>query len=194
MVPPATSGSQPRLLDQLPRDHLLRELIGEHAALLAHLDRLDELLEELRDDAGTPHARSVAAEIRTIAAALMAAETHHRKEEEVLFPAMVEAGIAQPPRVMVREHEELRAMKRRLVRAAEVDHPDSEEVAEAAGTLAGMLRDHIHNENEVLYPMAFAVLRDRAVWDRLRAAAAEIGAKSGACCDSCRCEGSPPPR
>ncbi len=80
---------------------------------------------------------------------------HHGKEEQHLFPAMERHGIPQeggPLGVMLREHEEGRA----LVRAMAQD--DDRQVAEAIRGYVGLLRAHIDKENEVLFPLAEGVL------------------------------------
>ena len=119
----------------------------------AHSARFEEQHHELTRApvaaAGTPEARTIHAEIKTIAESLHGSERHHEKEEHVLFPA-----------------------------------PDSESIAEPVGTLAAMLRDHIHKENEVLYPMALSVI-EAGAWEQLNRQADKIGA----CCCSCEKDG-----
>ncbi len=169
------SGSAMSQFQKLAPDHLIRRLLAEHDALLAQLDRLDGLVEEYRDAAGTPEARTIATTIRELAEGLVAAEPHHQREEQVLFPALEARGIAMPPRIMRREHEELRTWKHRLLAAAQLPNPGTETIAEPAGTLAGMLRDHIHKENEVLFPMALTVIPESATWASMRLAADKLG-------------------
>ncbi len=184
MNPTASPKSTRSFLEQLPHEHLLRDLMAEHDQLLARLDELDERIEEYRDAAGTPGGREIAVRIRTIADELVHAEPHHQREEQVLFPELEARGVVMPPRIMRREHEELRAWKQKLLAAASVPHPDSEAVAEPAGTLAAMLRDHIHKENEVLYPMALEMIPERSTWERMRATAMTFGP----CCKTCSCK------
>ncbi len=168
----------PKVLNGLPADHLIARLVREHVQLLGWLDRLDVLIEDFRDAAGTPAARDIAAEILQLAELLGTAEPHHQREELVLFPALEARGVAMPPRMMRREHDELRRWKKRLLNAALEAHPNTEAIAESVGTLAALLRDHIHKENEVLYPMALSVIADAAEWEAMRKAADRIGAGS----------------
>ena len=181
-------GPPPKLLPRLPKEHLLRDLIEEHQMLLERLEELDQLIEDYRDAVGTHEGKEVVARIGTIAEDLLQAEPHHQREERVLFPELEKRGVTMPPRVMTREHEDLRACKRRLLAAASAPSPDSEAIAEAAGTLAPMFRDHIYKENEFLYPMAFAAISDVDTWERMRVAARSFGP----CCKSCGCEGQSP--
>jgi len=83
---------------------------------------------------------------------------HHGKEEEILFPALVEAGFprdAGPVGVMLHEH----TQGRRLIAALS----DPAQFSDAALAYSAMLRAHIEKENQILFPMA-----DRAVEDQRR--------------------------
>jgi hemerythrin-like domain-containing protein len=84
---------------------------------------------------------------------------HHAKEENALFPAMVKAGVPAgggPIDVMLEEHAEGRALL-----AAMETGPPGERVA-AAHRYVTLLRDHIDKENGLLFPLADAVLDERA--------------------------------
>jgi hemerythrin-like domain-containing protein len=92
---------------------------------------------------------------------------HHRKEEGVLFEAMVDAGMAAregPIAVMLREHEEGRALTRGMRDAAQrLERGDEEarrQVMANARRYVALLRDHIAKEDEVLFPMAAELLPD----------------------------------
>lgn len=159
----------------LQRDHAIRVFFEEHERILGFLSQLDDLIEQFRDEVGTPHAREIAREIEQLAKSLIAAEPHHAREEQVLFPALEERGISLPPRIMKMEHHVLRALKAKLAAAASVENPDSEEMAEIAGTLAARLRDHIAKENEVLYPLALEILNDPSIWSAMVPSLRQIG-------------------
>lgn len=86
---------------------------------------------------------------------------HHGKEEGILFKAMVEAGFPSqggPIAVMLHEHDVGRAFVKRLGELAAQPAPwsaeDREALAEAAHGYANLLRQHIHKEDNILYPMA----------------------------------------
>ena len=86
---------------------------------------------------------------------------HHGKEEDILFATMVEAGFPRdggPIAVMLMEHEEGRAQVRDLAELAAQATPwtveDRQRLAEAAYGYGNLLRQHIHKEDAILYPMA----------------------------------------
>ena len=86
---------------------------------------------------------------------------HHGKEEAILFTAMVDAGFPRdggPIAVMLFEHDQGRALVRQLAALAQQAAPwsadDRQRVAEAAYGFSQLLRNHIHKEDAILYPMA----------------------------------------
>ena len=86
---------------------------------------------------------------------------HHGKEEDILFAAMVEAGFSResgPIAVMLWEHDQGRAHVRALAGLAAQAGPwtaeDRQGLAEHANGFAMLLRQHIHKEDAILYPMA----------------------------------------
>lgn len=90
---------------------------------------------------------------------------HHRKEEGALFPAMTAHGApAQggPIAVMLHEHEDGRVQVRRLREAAtrfeRGDATAAAGIVSAARAYVALLRDHIVKEDEVLFPMAAAMI------------------------------------
>ncbi len=90
---------------------------------------------------------------------------HHRKEEDVLFVAMVDNGFPSdggPIAMMLHEHEVGRSLVGELARIAESHDAWTGEIAtrlgEVAREFAGLLRSHIAKEDEILYPMARSAL------------------------------------
>jgi hemerythrin-like domain-containing protein len=86
---------------------------------------------------------------------------HHGKEEQILFEAMVDFGFPReggPVGVMLREHDEGRALVRTLSALAEQAPPwsdeDRERLVSAASQFVDLLRQHIQKEDQILYPMA----------------------------------------
>lgn len=80
---------------------------------------------------------------------------HHAKEERLLFPAMVKAGVPSeggPIGVMLEEHTQGRALVQAMATGAPAERPA------VARRYVTLLRDHIEKENGVLFPLADAVL------------------------------------
>jgi len=90
---------------------------------------------------------------------------HHKKEEGVLFVALVAHGVPDrdgPVGVMLAEHEQGRAFTRAMHAAAQKwdagDPLARSEVARNALGYVALLRQHIFKENNVLFPMADRVI------------------------------------
>jgi hemerythrin-like domain-containing protein len=131
-------------------------LRDEHRVILRALDMLEMAAAQLARGRPLPDGwwPEIVAWLRSFAD-----KNHHAKEEAALFPAMVKAGVPSeggPIAVMLEEHERGRA----LVRAMEAGGAVAR--AAKAREYVALLREHIDKENGVLFPMADAVLDDRA--------------------------------
>jgi hemerythrin-like domain-containing protein len=134
------------------------KLMDEHRVIEAALSALSTFAGSLgdADPARREELRGFVTFIREYADAY-----HHGKEEDMLFTAMVEAGVPSrggPIAVMLAEHEQGRAYVAVLGRVADGDGPlQEDEVAEVRSAAAGyveLLRAHIVKEDQILYPMA----------------------------------------
>ncbi len=90
---------------------------------------------------------------------------HHKKEEGVLFTALVDAGLPQqvgPVAAMLADHEQGRAYTRGMRAAAERlaagDAAAQADVTRNALGYVQLLREHIGKEDHVLFPMAAEVI------------------------------------
>ncbi len=90
---------------------------------------------------------------------------HHRKEEGVLFEAMVAGGMSQlsgPIAVMLADHEQgrsyTRGMRAAAQKLAEGDASAREAVIHNARGYVNLLRQHIMKEDHILFPMAEQVI------------------------------------
>jgi hemerythrin-like domain-containing protein len=86
---------------------------------------------------------------------------HHKKEEDVLFPALTAHGLPKqggPVQVMLTEHVQGRRFVAQMREAAQRweagEQPARQHVVSAATKYVELLRNHIFKENNVLFPMA----------------------------------------
>jgi hemerythrin-like domain-containing protein len=90
---------------------------------------------------------------------------HHGKEEELLFPALEEAGIPReggPIGVMLREHDMgrgyVQGLSGAIAQFKKGDRAVASRIVEFASDFLRHLTQHIEKENQVLFPMADAYL------------------------------------
>lgn len=129
------------------------DLMHEHEAILFALQILESFEQRLAAGQG--------AEPADLSAFLgflreFADKCHHGKEEGILFPALVAAGVPEhggPVGVMLDEHVQGRHWIAQL--EASLGPPlDAQRFSNAARAYRELLQAHILKENEVLFPMA----------------------------------------
>jgi hemerythrin-like domain-containing protein len=159
-------------------------LRGEHRVIEEVLDALENQILNLQ--AG----RTVRIEFFLDAADFIrnfADGCHHRKEEGVLFPAMVAAGLQKdsgPVAVMLAEHEQVRVFTRAFAAAAvryqRGKTSAAKDVIRNSQDYVSLLRQHIQKEDGVLFPMADRVIplesRERVAEEFDRVEREETGA------------------
>ena len=130
----------------------MEDLRHEHEAILSSLEILDAMVGRL----GPPNPPT-AEDLRGFLGFLkeFADTCHHGKEEGILFPALVKAGIPEkggPIAQMLAEHVEgrklIKGMEAAIARAV-----DARAFTAAAIGYATLLRAHIGKENTVLFPL-----------------------------------------
>ena len=148
---------------------VLRE---EHEGILAMLRVVEAAAFRLRDGKPIPQNLMLnSAEFFSN----FADKCHHGKEEDRLFPKMVEHGIGDeggPIGVMKEEHAHGRSLFREMLSAAEQYGKGDSTVVPAlvSNTLeyVHLLREHIDKENNVFFPMADQVIPDSEQRDLVR--------------------------
>jgi hemerythrin-like domain-containing protein len=140
------------------------ELVSEHEVILIMLGVLEEIAERLeKEESIDLHDLDRSLEF----VQEFADRCHHGKEEDLLFPAMEEAGIPKeggPIEVMLNEHDLGRSFIRDLKEASHrYQNGDQEARQDMITNIHGyvdLLSRHIAKENRVLFQMADQVLAD----------------------------------
>jgi hemerythrin-like domain-containing protein len=135
------------------------DLKNEHDAILSAIQILERMI------AGIEKAPSVnTKDMQDFIGFLkeFADKCHHGKEEGLLFPALIQAGLPEkggPIGVMLADH----AQGRQFIRDMEeslTPEVDRVKLAQAAGGYATLLRNHIQKENTLLFPMSEKMLTE----------------------------------
>lgn len=141
-------------------------LRDQHVNILAVAAVLERILEAGRESAALDYeaVEDCVTFIRLYADAL-----HHGKEEDLLFPELVERGMpkdAGPIAVMLHEHAEGRRFARTMAEALEAARAGDVEAAkrlERAGRgYIALIRGHIMKEDHILFNMADQLIDERA--------------------------------
>jgi PAS domain S-box-containing protein len=159
--------------------HPLWILREEHKRLLAFTQDLRSLaktLQTLKDfNAAKPHWD----QLLKIVDHFKGAKNHYLREENVLFPYLEKHGITQPPAIMWAEHDEIRALEKRLFTLVDTHAKRkykefTSELSELALMLAEMLAGHFHKENNILFPSGLKLITPDE-WSQIRHDFDEIG-------------------
>ena len=169
-----------RLKSSLGPEHVIHTLLCEHERILGFLGEIERAGGEILRWTRIPDDKTLLERLRADVSHLVAAEPHHQREEEVLFPELERRGIYGPPAVMRAEHKELRAMKAQLLElassASERNFRDFQSKLDPTSRwLVSLLRDHISKENNVLFPMALQVISAKEDWARMKLECDKIG-------------------
>ena len=96
---------------------------------------------------------------------------HHGKEEGILFPAMIKAGMSEkggPIAVMLAEHSQGRGLVK-MMETAIPSERNASGLTKPAEDYSILLRNHIEKENNVLFMMAEKIIQPNAL-DQIYAA------------------------
>ena len=137
---------------------LLSTLVREHETILKALAALQVFA--ARHARRTPEPRKILGYFALFFRQYLD-QWHHGKEESLLFPAMVDAGVpanSGPMGCMLREHEEGRNLLEAIAAMAsgtgELTPRELAVLGELAVSYAQLLAHHVQVENQTLYPMA----------------------------------------
>lgn len=129
----------------------------DHAHALEMLAILQKELERLRNDQDLPLVRHG---LEKFVAFLDDALKVHFRQEEALFPLMVEAdaNAAQPVEAMLAEHRLIETAHRNLKEELAGEKPSPEIIMENGEKIIEVLRGHINREDQALFPFALRIL------------------------------------
>jgi hemerythrin-like domain-containing protein len=137
----------------------IEDLRHEHEAILSALGVLDAIVSQLATGTAV-----TAGHILEFMAFLseFADKCHHGKEEGILFPELKRAAVPEEKgavALMLAEHAQGRALIKAMGKAAE-GAPDYPRFVGAAREYSSLLRNHIQQEERVLFPTAEKALTD----------------------------------
>lgn len=162
-----------------PPGHPVHILMEEHKILLRFADEFREVAKGIRVEKDSASTEEKMTKLGNIAKYFKESESHYIREENVLFPYLEKHGITQPPAIMWMEHDKIREIKKNIYKLLEahdsmVFQDFSNQLEEAAMSLAEMLSNHFYKENNILFPTALKVIEEDE-WRDIRHQFDEIG-------------------
>lgn len=157
--------------------HPVHTLMEEHKFIVDSLNKLGSFVAKLQEKDSLKDSESE--ELKDIAHHLVEAESHHQREEEVLFPLLEKHDIVEPPSIMKLDHVEFRKRKQELYKIAhnaeEYSFQDfKQRVIELGEYLSKELEGHIFKEDNILYQIALQVLTAEE-WEAVKIGCDKIG-------------------
>lgn len=140
----------------------LHQLMDDHELILQVLDKMEMAVQKIKsgDEVNLEHWEYFTSFFRDFADGI-----HHHKEEQLLFPVLVKAGIPMeggPIGCMLNEHNLGRDCVRRIQLSLDQYKKGqslaTKDMFEAAEEYLPLLRQHIAKENQVLFMMAEKLL------------------------------------
>ncbi len=159
--------------------HPVHTFMQEHEIILDSLTELGSLVERLKDITSFAGMGEDQEKLKDIAHHLVEAESHHQREEEVLFPALEKHDIVEPPQIFRLDHVEFREGKQELY---QLSHNSQDydfkkfktKVIELGKYLTKELESHIFKEDNILYQIALQVLSTEE-WEKVKKECDKLG-------------------
>jgi DUF438 domain-containing protein len=102
---------------------------------------------------------------------------HKVREENALFPVIEKHGVTQPPAVMWSEHDQQRALIKKiaaLLEQRDVFSKNIEELASALRSISEMVMTHFYKEENILFPTALKLI-DEGEWKQIKESMDDLG-------------------
>ena len=159
--------------------HPIHTFMEEHVIILDSLRQLAELVARLKEKNSFDEMGADLENLEEIAHHLVEAESHHQREEDVLFPELEKHGITEPTLIMKMDHVEFRKRKQALYKLArsarEHDFNDfKQQVIELGEYLNPELESHIFKEDNIIYQIALQTLQPEQ-WEKVKKLCDELG-------------------
>ncbi|MBN1818442.1 MAG: hemerythrin domain-containing protein [Sedimentisphaerales bacterium] len=168
------------LRDRLPTGHILRLVLAEHELLDYYLSDLEEVAGQIDRTESLSDSSSEFMRLSHIVEHLYAMAEHIEREEDVIFPYLRQYGWTSLCLAAQKEHDMLRDEVDTLLRLIGAFRTGKQgefklRLAAMTRSFCDRARNHIRQEEKILYPVALEVVKDPQVWNKIKAVCNEIG-------------------
>ncbi len=169
-----------KLKAELPANHVLQKVLAEHEMILCFISDLEETNDDIQALTSASSFTQECRRLAHIAGHLMAAEQHREREEEVIYPQLRQFGYADMLDIIGKQHWEISRYNYRLKGLAwKIDEMDFDEfkrnLSQIVNRLVPAMRMHVFMEDNILFPLALEVIKDKQAWTRMKQACDQIG-------------------
>jgi hemerythrin-like domain-containing protein len=129
------------------------DLLREHQTIIFAIDIIENMVKRV-EMAKPIDAGDIGEMIHFLK--VFADRCHHAKEENYLFPALERSGIKSihaPVGIVLNQHHKGRELIRLMEKSVENQKINREDFIYAATAYVALMKDHIHKENTILFPM-----------------------------------------
>ncbi len=159
--------------------HPVNSFMQEHKIILESLNQLGSVVERFKKAGRFEDMGRDLEKLKDISHHLVEAESHHQREEEVLFPKLEAHDIIEPGAIMKTDHEEFRKRKQALFQLSHNSQDYQfdefrERCVELGEYLIQELESHIFKEDNILYQIALQTLSNEE-WEQVKKECDKIG-------------------
>lgn len=173
-------GDDSGLRARLPEHHILRKVMAEHEMMRCFLSDLEDVTARIEKNEHLTAASNEIMRLHHITEHLNALDEHLDREDDILYPALKGKGWKSLFSRIESEHVYIQMSVNDLIKLVMSFDKMPLQTFKARLTasvryLCPLLREHLFHEDRVLFPLAFTMVENDALWDRLREICNEIG-------------------
>lgn len=154
----------------LPQEHPISFLSKDHKDNVNKLKTLNSALEKISKDAFFTKAQN---EIKAVKDYYTELDSHIRKEEEILFPALEASGMKEHPESLREEHKAFRALLSEVSEGLESSTAEGFTSAIKSSKIfvekfTPEICNHIFRETYIFYPAALEFITSDDQWEKIK--------------------------
>jgi DUF438 domain-containing protein len=168
------------LKNRLEPNHVLRLVIAEHDLLRCFISDLEDTAKDIHEKNKLTDTCSEFRRLCHIIEHLDSMDEHIEREEDVIFPYLKKRGWASLCNAARDDHIYIRIAIRDMIELVSTFKPKNQKefkvrLNSITKYLCPILREHITQEDNILYPIALQVIKDKKVWDNIKGVCDDIG-------------------
>ncbi len=172
-------GGMHSLIAALPEDHILRVLVREHDVIRRWLEELESAVVSLEGASAATRPERLRSMIHAVER-MTGTDPHHRREEDVVYPACCNASLDEVVTALEGEHAEIKQRLAELGAAVQAVAASPtlgvDRILSAMRSFRFVYDNHMYKEDRVVFPLLAGTLRDEGLWRRLSEEALGCGA------------------